>query len=280
MLHYLILCLLVEEIPYLYELTEALLKEGVVTVSLNPSALSQAPETIPAESFLITDSPAGASFARMRGLGYAAYVSGSGSSFSGFQDAACVIQGFDEVTPDFIQKLYQRSRGIPWTILTTDRTLVREFAPGDLDSLYDLYEDAEIRRFLPPLRENREEELQFQLSYIRNMYEFFGFGFWLVFDRTTGELIGRAGLNCRENLRDLELGYLFRESARGKGLAEEVCRAIIAYSKEILGQERLSCCIHPENSPSVRLALRLGFRQEGKITLPEGELLLFTLEIG
>ena len=37
----------------------------------------------------------------------------------------------------------------------------------------------------------------FTIKYIENMYGFFGYGLWLVFDKKTGELVARAGIENR-----------------------------------------------------------------------------------
>lgn len=68
------------------------------------------------------------------------------------------------------------------------------------------------------------------------MYGYYGYGMWLVFDKASGELIGRAGLEHREfpDAVELELGYLIDPDRQGQGLATEVCQAILAFAREEL----------------------------------------------
>ena len=48
---------------------------------------------------------------------------------------------------------------------------------------------------------------------------------WIVCDRNTGELIGRAGVEHREELGgELELGYAIGVPWQRQGYATEVCR--------------------------------------------------------
>ena len=95
------------------------------------------------------------------------------------------------------------------------------------------------------------------------MYRYFGYGMWLVFDKVTGKLIGRAGLEHREFEEErgieLELGYLFAPEYQHKGYATEVCEQIIAYAKENTQFEELNCYINSQNIASIKLAERLGF---------------------
>lgn len=46
------------------------------------------------------------------------------------------------------------------------------------------------------------------------MYGFFGYGLWLVFDKKTGELVARAGVENRsiDGQNCQELGYLVKKA--------------------------------------------------------------------
>ena len=47
----------------------------------------------------------------------------------------------NELGPGFLEKVYQRYHRIPWTILETERCVVRELSLDDLDALFELYGD-------------------------------------------------------------------------------------------------------------------------------------------
>ncbi len=257
--------------PWLDELMADLSKEGVSLYSLEPG--SKIPEgRIPDGSYTVTDNETGVAFARFHDTGYVLYKkpdtipcrtfpSYASEIYSGAQ---CIIEGFDEITPDFLEKMYQRKRGIPWTILETERTVIRELSLNDIDALFLLYGDPEIQRFIPPLMPTKEEETEFQKAYIEKMYGFFGYGFWNIIDRESGRLIGRAGISNRRGFDIPELGYLLDKEHRGRGIAYEVCTSVIAYAERILGIEELNAFIQNENLPSIRLAEKIGFRDAGE----------------
>ena len=171
-----------------------------------------------------------------------------------------LVEGFEEVDVDFLEKVYQRYHRIPWTILETERCVVRELTLDDMDELFKLYEDGEIDKYTDPLYPY-EEEKEFQRAYIENMYRYFGYGLWLVFSKETGELIGRAGLEHREYHEEieLELGYIIGTKYQGQGFATEVCEAILEYAKENTGFERINALIEEGNIASEKLAKKLGF---------------------
>ena len=171
-----------------------------------------------------------------------------------------LVEGFDEIDVDFLEKVWQRYHHIPWTILETERCIVRELSLDDLDALFALYEDGEITKYTDSLYPY-EEEKEFQRAYIENMYRYFGYGLWLVFSKETGALIGRAGLEHREYHEEieLELGYIIGTKYQGQGYATEVCKAILEYAKENTSFTRINALIDAENVVSERLAEKLGF---------------------
>ncbi len=245
--------------PFLADLMEELDSENVTLYTIDPDrAFPVGP--IPDNSYTITDNITGVNFARLHDTGYMAYLPKGRTALSHrISDTECVIEGFDEITADFVEKMYQRKRRLPWLIAETERTLIRELTLDDIDALFALYEDSEIKRYIPPLLPTKEEERDFQKAYIEKMYGFFGYGFWNVIDKKTGALMGRAGFSSREGFNGIELGYLLSEPYRKHGIATEVCNELIRYAREILGLDSLNAFIRPDNLPSIRFAEKLGF---------------------
>lgn len=124
---------------------------------------------------------------REKGLCAAGYshAENAGESFSG---APYVLQEPDLVDRDSYCKIYEREAGLPWTILETDRCLVREFTSEDLDGIYALYDD-EARRFLEPPSEDRAHEREILEAYIRRIYGLYGFGHWAVLEKEPGPVL-------------------------------------------------------------------------------------------
>ena len=172
-----------------------------------------------------------------------------------------VVEGFEEVDFYFLERIYQRKHGLPWRVIETERTYLREMTVEDVDALYEIYAQEGMTDFIEPLCEKREDEIAYTKAYIENMYVYYGYGMWLVCDRENGEIIGRAGLNTQE-IEDeivLEMGYLIRQEYQRQGYAYEVCTAIMDYAKEASGFSELSCLVEEENHPSLGLLQKLGF---------------------
>lgn len=197
-------------------------------------------------------------FRETRERGFAAIFCLDGEKYT--DGAEYVAESATAVDYEFAYTAYCRMKGLPLTVLETERTVVRETCVSDLPELYAIYDDCDVRRYVEPLMEY-EQEKKFIESYIRNMYGFCGFGLWSVAERGSGRLIGRAGISLREiNGEDrLEMGYVIAREYRRKGYAYEVCAAIKDYAFEKLGAEVLYIVTSSDNTPSVKTAEKLGF---------------------
>lgn len=196
-----------------------------------------------------------------------------------FLHADMVVEGFEEVDALFLQRVYERKHGIPWKIAETERCLIRELSLEDVPELLQLYAEPGITDYMEGLHPPGEE-LAFQRAYIEHQYQFYGYGMWLVFEKKSGTLIGRAGAELHEDPGTgeafLELGYMIRPSFQRHGYGYEVCRAVIRYLEEECSAEELFCRIREGNTASIRLAKKLGFSlKEGR---KEEKLLLFSQE--
>ena len=169
------------------------------------------------------------------------------------------------VDRDSLVKIWQRQRRLPWTILETARCEVREFVPEDLEAIRALY-DEEARRFLEAPSEDTEKERKILEAYIDRVYRLCGYGHWAVISRQTGELIGRIGFSFPNSSApgpapDATFGYLVRKDMRGKGIAREVCAALIEYGFSQLGFERIGADTALSNTASAKILRSFGFRE-------------------
>ena len=169
------------------------------------------------------------------------------------------------VDRDSIVKIWQRQRHLPWTILETQRCVVREFVPGDLDAIYELY-DEEALRYLEGPSEDRERERKILTAYIDRVYRLCGYGHWAVLLRSSGALIGRIGFSFPKSpapgpVPDAAFGYLLHRDWRGQGIAREVCGALLDYGFGQLGFETIGADAETSNEISVKILRSFGFSE-------------------
>lgn len=187
---------------------------------------------------------------------------GAGEGEASWHDSLpIIVEGFEEVDFYFLERIYQRHHNIPWTVIETERCVLREIALEDLDDLFELYRPPEITRYMTGLFATRSEEEEYMKKYIDYMYRFYGYGMWVVIERETGKLIGRAGIDHLEveGQVQLELGYVIAVSRQNQGYATEVCHGILEYARNALSFDSIHCLIQKENAVSIHLAEKLGF---------------------
>lgn len=189
-----------------------------------------------------------------------------------YPPAVMVVEGFREVDARFLKRAFQRHHHIPWKILETRRCIVRELGMNDLDALFELYSYSGMTDYMEGLYPY-EQERAYQKAYIEHMYGFYGYGMWLVFEKSSGKLIGRAGVEHREETCGLELGYAIAPPFQRQGYATEVCSAILNYVKTELEFSEISCLISEHNKVSVHLAEKLGFSYQTYLMM-EGKKML------
>ena len=114
---------------------------------------------------------------------------------------------------------------------------------------------------MEPLFPTRQQEEEYTRDYIKNIYHFYGYGMWLIVLKESGEVIGRAGLEYKEGLEGLELGFMLGKEYQHEGYAFEACRAILDYARVELEQSGVYAVVHEENRESIALCERLGFQK-------------------
>lgn len=170
-----------------------------------------------------------------------------------------VLEGFEEIGVEYLDRIYRRLHNLPWDILETDRLFVRETIVEDLPAFYKIYEDASVTEFTEGLFDNPGDEEEYLKAYINTVYRFFETGIYTVILKETGEIIGRAGLERREGYEELELGFLIGVDFQKKGYAFEVCSALLQYAKDYFPEEQIHAFVEPGNTVSGHLLEKLGF---------------------
>lgn len=182
-----------------------------------------------------------------------------------FSEFLYAVEDPDELESDFVEKVYCRLKGMPWDILETERCLVRETTPDDVDDFYRIYSDPAITKYMEDLYPEIEQEKQYIREYIEKVYSFFEFGVWTVVERGSGSVIGRVGFAFREGYEEPELGFIISVPWQRQGYAEEVCRAVMRYGWEALGFQQVQAMVEPENVASIKLCEKLGFAVKEKV---------------
>ena len=148
--------------------------------------------------------------------------------------------------------------------MRTERLLSRVFTLHDVPAVRaGLYSDATAMRFIggPHTYERTRQGIAGYIEHQRTA----GYSFWAVEELATGDVIGEAGLYPMNGTGpDIEVGYALGTRWWGRGYATEAGRAILGAAFEHLGVPRVVAVAKRENTASLRVLGKLGFRQEGE----------------
>ena len=175
------------------------------------------------------------------------------------------VESLEGLDGDFLGKVYQRHRGEPWVILETERLVVREMEEGDLEALYRIYDQRDAADFLDGLSEDRDEERAYIKDYIEKVYAFYGFGIWMLEEKSGGRCVGRAGFHMREGFAYPELGFIVAQEDQRKGYCLEACSALLEYGFRELEFDGVQALVAEGNRASEEVCRRLGGTPAEKI---------------
>ena len=149
--------------------------------------------------------------------------------------------------------------------LETSRLVIRQFCDSDLEPFVAYRNDPEVYRYqgwkTPYLREYAVDFIAKAQAISPGVP-----GEWLQFAiecKESGKMLGDIAFHItRSNPRQAYLGYTLARSSWGQGYASEAVRKILDYLFRVLDLHRVIADCDVDNTASIRLLERLGFRRE------------------
>lgn len=157
------------------------------------------------------------------------------------------------------------------------------FTADDLDDLSRIYADSDVMKYLSGHPLTRDESASW-LAYFLAGWEQYGFGWWAITLKESGELIGHCGLQFIHVTPDVEVTYGLARAYWRKGWASEAARACLRYGFEQLKLDRIYALADPGNIGSHRVMERVGMTYDKteyyKDNLYEGDLIYYAISRG
>lgn len=162
-------------------------------------------------------------------------------------------------------------------VLKSERLLLRPLVESDLDLSLDLLTDPAVMKYAGKARSREQVVRQMAASVKRCAGG--AIGIWCVTDRPSGEKLGTAvllplpietedanwDLLAGEDLPegDIEIGYLLKKSAWGRGYATEACKRLLRFAFEETALPEVVAVTDPDNAASQNVLRKCGLRGEG-----------------
>ena len=162
--------------------------------------------------------------------------------------------------------------------IETERLLLRDLEPEDLDDLAAMFADEEVMRWIGGGGVLGRDVAEGMIERQRRHYADRGWGQWATVERATGRMIGVCGLILWSSMggsEELEVAYLLARDAWGKGFATEAATAIRDYGVAI--RPDLVSLVYPDNAASINVARKLGMTWEKEVELEGSTLGLYRL---
>jgi [ribosomal protein S5]-alanine N-acetyltransferase len=152
------------------------------------------------------------------------------------------------------------------TYIGTGRLILRSMRWDDVDAFALMWSDPQVLAAFEMTEFPREGVERWVRRNLEHQARH-GFGLFSVLLRTGGLLIGDCGLERMDLDGEIvhELGYDFRSDFWGRGYATEAARAVGEHAFGTLGLSLLVSLIRVGNTPSQRVAERIGMRPRGQI---------------
>lgn len=164
-------------------------------------------------------------------------------------------------------------------VIETERLRLRGHTMDDFEPLVALWADPDVTRFIGGKPSSREDSWARIIRY-PGMWSMLGYGFWAIEEKASGRYIGDGGF--ADFKRDVEpaidapeQGWALSPAVHGKGFATEAISAMIAWGEKKFARTDFIAMISPENTPSIRVAEKHGYRQYASTTYKGSASLLF-----
>ena len=142
---------------------------------------------------------------------------------------------------------------------------------ADFEACLAMDRDPDVTRYLRGPWDDPEEHRCFLTDRIQTAWPS-GLGYWSIFAKVRpDEFLGWILLIPYEGIGpEIDIGWRLRQVAWGKGYAGEAARPVVEHAFKTVGLTRLVADIDPRNTPSMRVAEKIGMTFVGDNAYSDG----------
>ncbi|MBV8802057.1 MAG: GNAT family N-acetyltransferase [Gammaproteobacteria bacterium] len=156
--------------------------------------------------------------------------------------------------------------------LETKRLILKTPEVADFNILLALRSDPSVMQYTGYGETQTADEVKEYLNFAIAYENKHGMGFCLVFEKTSQEFIGEAGifhLLFDDKQNEIEINYHLHKKFWGQGYATELSKALIKWGFEHLDINKIVATAYPENLASQQVLKKSGFDFRKKIKTPD-----------
>lgn len=151
----------------------------------------------------------------------------------------------------------------PFTPIETERLLLRQLTPGDIDDIFTLRSNKEVMTFIQrPIAQSIEDAEALLQRVATGFVNNEGIT-WAVTMKGENRLIGTMAFwrIIKEHHR-AEIGYMLHPDYHGKRVMQEAITAALNHGFNVMKLHSVEAHVKPDNVPSIKLLERNGFVKE------------------
>lgn len=142
------------------------------------------------------------------------------------------------------------------------KIIIRPQRVSDARAMFEILVNKNFRFFDAGVRK-LEDEVKFLKRNARKRRDSFEYNFTILLD---GKIVGGCGIKINQHRPYIgEIGYFVDEREWGKGIATRAVKLLEGFGFKKLKLQRIEILIHPQNTASVKVAIKSGYQKEGRM---------------
>lgn len=159
-------------------------------------------------------------------------------------------------------------------LFETPRLFVRHLNPGDIDSMYSIFSNPAVTRWMGDGTALTRELCEKWIGVSLRNYETRGYGASAVIEKDTTSFIGCCGIVYDPQRQEPEIIYALQPNSWGKGLASELVPGMLQFGLKQYHLPYILATIHSDNTVSQRIAEKAGMDFISREIEPDGSVTL------
>lgn len=154
---------------------------------------------------------------------------------------------------------------VPFPVIETEHLYLRQVRRRDASDMYEFCRRAETSRYAlwnpHESPDDTRDFIAYQLSLKRKHRCFF----FVMEEKQSGKVVGTCSyVSMDDKYKIAEIGYTVSSDRWNKGYATEAAWGLCEYAFDVIGVQRISARVLPDNKASERVLEKLKFTPEGR----------------